>query len=69
MFRRIAKKFGRKSKVQEITVEARKISSEELFPLIEKKAYEFYVKRGCIHGNDMDDWLEAEKAIMGDLNQ
>ncbi|GEM_PF-913474 len=37
---------------------------EELFSLIEKKAYEFYEKRGRTEGNDLIDWYEAEKAVM-----
>jgi hypothetical protein len=30
---------------------------------VEKKAYEFYEKRGRQHGRDFDDWLEAEKIV------
>lgn len=30
---------------------------------VEKKAYELYEKRGCQHGRDFDDWLEAEKIV------
>jgi DUF2934 family protein len=33
--------------------------------MIEKKAYEIYQKRGREHGKDLDDWLEAEKIVMG----
>ena len=31
--------------------------------LVEKKAYELYEKRGCGHGRDMEDWLEAQKLV------
>jgi hypothetical protein len=30
---------------------------------IQRKAYELYEKRGCRSGHDLEDWLEAEKAI------
>ncbi len=33
--------------------------------MIEKKAYEIYEKRGREHGKDLDDWLEAEKIVIG----
>lgn len=69
MFKRIAKKFSRRSEAREISSEAKEISSEELLPLIEKKAYEFYEERGCVHGDDMNDWFEAEKAVLGDLDK
>jgi hypothetical protein len=28
---------------------------------IEELAYEFYQQRGCRHGDDWKDWLEAER--------
>ena len=36
------------------------------FDYIEKvrnKAYEFYERRGCQHGHELEDWLEAEKRV------
>jgi NADPH-dependent 2,4-dienoyl-CoA reductase/sulfur reductase-like enzyme len=33
--------------------------------MVEKKAYEIYQKRGRGHGKNLDDWLEAEKIVMG----
>ena len=69
MFRRIAKKFSKRSETQEISTEAKMISTEELLPLIEKKAYEIYKERGCVHGEDLNDWFEAEKAVLGSLDQ
>ena len=35
--------------------------------LIEKKAYELFLKRGCQHGRDQEDWFEAEKLIEEEL--
>lgn len=28
------------------------------------RAYELYRERGCLDGHDLDDWLEAEQAIL-----
>lgn len=41
-----------------------KISSEELFSLIEKKAYEMFEQNGFTHGDDQYHWFEAEKAVL-----
>ena len=30
---------------------------------IQKRAYDFYCKRGCIDGHGQEDWLRAEKEI------
>ena len=30
---------------------------------IAKLAYELYLKRGCTHGQDREDWLQAEEAL------
>lgn len=32
---------------------------------IQTRAYEIYSLRGGVHGNDMDDWLQAEKEVNG----
>jgi DUF2934 family protein len=37
--------------------------------MIEKKAYEIHEKRGRQHGKDLDDWLEAEKIVKGELSK
>ena len=39
------------------------ISKEKLIKEIEKKSYELFLKRKGAHGNDLNDWLEAEKII------
>ncbi len=31
---------------------------------IAKVAYELYLRRGCVHGHDLDDWLEAERIVL-----
>ncbi|HAN21069.1 MAG TPA: DUF2934 domain-containing protein [Clostridiales bacterium] len=43
------------------------ISKEKLLREIEKKAYELFVKRNGKHGNDLNDWLEAEKIVKKQL--
>lgn len=31
---------------------------------IDEKAHELYECRGCCHGRDLDDWLEAERLVL-----
>lgn len=38
---------------------------EELKDGIARRAYEIYVQRGGQNGNDVEDWLRAEKEISG----
>jgi DUF2934 family protein len=30
---------------------------------IARRAYELYEQRGCAHGHDIDDWLQAERQL------
>jgi hypothetical protein len=34
---------------------------------IAEKAHELYECRGCCHGRDMDDWLEAEQIVLREI--
>ncbi len=43
------------------------ISDQKVYEAIRKRAYELYCKRGRTHGNDMKDWLEAEKQVKKEL--
>jgi len=45
----------------------RKISADEFIARVRMKAYELYEKRGCTHGKDLDDWLEAERIVKKEL--
>jgi hypothetical protein len=36
---------------------------------IERRAYEIYLRRGSGHGSHEDDWAQAEKEIMAELNK
>ena len=44
------------------------VSGEDLQRRIQEKAYELFERRGCIHGNDLNDWLEAERIIKSQDN-
>lgn len=37
--------------------------SPDIQEAIRLKAYELYVERGYSHGNDVQDWLEAERIV------
>ena len=37
-------------------------STEEL---IRMRAYQLFEQRGCGHGNDLDDWIQAEAEVLG----
>jgi hypothetical protein len=39
---------------------------QELHEEIRMAAYELYEQRGMTHGYDLDDWLQAEKIVMGE---
>ncbi len=39
---------------------------EETRKKIETKAYEYFVQRGMVHGNDVEDWLKAEKEVLNE---
>ncbi len=54
------KKGGRQLKAK---ASAKCLSEEQLVDEIKKTAYEVYEKKGCIVGNEMADWLEAEKLV------
>lgn len=34
---------------------------------IAKEAYAIFERRGGVHGNDLDDWLEAERRLQARL--
>ena len=44
-----------------------RVSREEFMQLIQKKSYELYEKRGCQQGNDLEDWINAERLVKEDL--
>lgn len=46
----------------------RTLSRKELFDLIEKEAYNFFINRGYTHGDDLADWFRAERIVKEKLN-
>ncbi len=42
------------------------VNEQTLRERIVQKAYELYEKRGRMHGNDLDDWLEAERLALAE---
>jgi len=34
---------------------------------VAENAYELFECRGCWHGRDLDDWLEAERLVLSEL--
>jgi hypothetical protein len=36
---------------------------------IAQRAYEKWCKRGCNHGNDRQDWLEAEAELRSEMSR
>ena len=55
-------------KVAQAKSESQKPSDPNIFTqMVEKKAYELYVKRGCQNGHDCDDWFEAEKIVEAEM--
>lgn len=47
---------------------SKNIASNEVYELIRKKAFEFYMKRkGSGPGDSMSDWLKAEKQVREEL--
>lgn len=32
---------------------------------IARRAYDLYLARGCEHGHDVEDWLQAERELNG----
>ena len=30
---------------------------------VARRAYDLYLARGCAHGHDVDDWLQAERKL------
>ncbi|HEX9142722.1 MAG TPA: DUF2934 domain-containing protein, partial [Candidatus Binatia bacterium] len=44
------------------------IGDRELRTRIAEKAYELYERRGRIPGQAAEDWLEAERMVMAELN-
>ena len=42
---------------------------EDVQAQIAQKAHELYEQRGRLHGYDLEDWLEAERHVIGDKSR
>lgn len=42
-------------------------TKEEIEAKIREKAYSLFEKRGCAHGHDWEDWMEAERIVTKEL--
>lgn len=42
---------------------------DDLYEKIAQRAYELYERRGGEWGHDMEDWLEAERAVREEASQ
>lgn len=48
---------------------AQSLSSADLHRRISKVAYDLYLRRGSVHGRDLDDWFAAELIVLFQLSQ
>ena len=63
--RKIIKKALGAQDVEDKTKQS--LLQEEVQAAIRLKAYELFEQRGCSHGYEAQDWLEAERIIMEQL--
>jgi hypothetical protein len=64
----MAVQFGRGKKgesSQPAAASSVRLHGPDVMKKIAETAYYLWEKRGRPHGNDMQDWLEAEKLILG----
>lgn len=45
------------------------VDPEALRPRIREKAYKLFLQRGGSHGQDLDDWLEAERIVLREIGE
>ena len=43
------------------------VQNEDFYSMIEKRAYELFLERGCSHGLHDQDWYQAEKEVMKEM--
>jgi len=36
---------------------------EDFYQKVQELAYRLYVARGCVHGHDVEDWIQAEEIV------
>ena len=55
------------SRINEEQIRESLLSDEGVRTAISVRAYEIHESRGCIHGCDLDDWLQAEEEVLAVL--
>jgi len=65
VIKRIKKWFLRGEKTARLKrgIAIKPLTKEDVEVLICGQAYSLFERRGCSHGSDMDDWLEAERIV------
>jgi hypothetical protein len=43
------------------------VSQDEFYRRVQEKAHEIFANRGGQHGNDLNDWYEAEKIVRAEM--
>ena len=65
---------GKKSKKASAVTSSRSTRKRTTAPAqvthgeIARRAYDLFLARGCEHGHDLDDWLQAERELRGTLS-
>jgi hypothetical protein len=56
-------KRTKKPSTNEITPPTIMKPEPELYDQVARTAYDLFVRRGGVHGHDVDDWIEAERRV------
>ena len=59
----VKKKTARKAIPGKPRKKAPQINLQSFLEEVRKGAYELFLQRGSAHGNDLEDWLKAEKKV------
>jgi hypothetical protein len=51
------------AKARAATAQAKAQTSSPSREDVAKRAYELFLARGCTHGHDQEDWLQAEREL------
>ena len=54
---------GREQDVAESEKTQLQLSDDPSLEEVRERTYELHVERGCAHGCDLDDWLQAEREL------
>ena len=54
---------GREQEVAESEKTQLQLADGPSLEEVRQRAYELHVERGCVHGCDFDDWLQAEREL------